>query len=786
MVERLSVMIGADELHFETGRIAKQAQGAVICRAGDTMVLSAVTVAPEARPGTDFLPMTVDYREKFYAVGQIPGNFFRREARPSEREILVCRLTDRPLRPLFPKGFYNELQVCQTVLSADNIHDPGVLSINAASAALHISKAPLQEPIGAVRVGFIDGELVVNPSIEAMHRSEINITMAGTANAITMVEGAAREASEELMLEALEFGHEYIKMIIDTIEELRNRVGQPKMEIAPPPQDDAVTEAVERLAADKLRNAINNTNKQERHAGVDAVKQEVRETLAREYGEEAYEEKEPLIKGALSALQKRLMREQVVQLNRRLDGRGLADIRQISVEVGVLPRAHGSALFTRGETQALVVTTLGTSRDEQRIDELTGDEFRRFFLHYNFPSWSVGEVRRIMGPGRREIGHGKLAERAIEYILPFTDDDDPDPDAVTPAEGGDAAGNGNAASPPDFPYTIRIVSEITESNGSSSMASVCGGSLSLMDAGVPVTAPVAGIAMGLIKEGGEVRVLSDILGDEDHLGDMDFKVCGTSEGITAFQMDTKIAGISREVMFTALDQARKGREHILAKMNEVISEPRPEVSPYAPRIYTIQINPDKIRDVIGPGGKVIREIQNVTGAEIEIQDDGTVKVAAVNKEEAEAAIDMIQSITADVEVGKIYHGRVTRIMNFGAFVQVLGTKEGLVHISELDQGHVREVTDVLNIGDEVDVKVIEIDQMGRVNLSKIQADIELGHVTPDPDYVPGGRGGDRGGRGGDRGGRGGDRGGRGGDRGGRGGGGRGGDRGGRGGGGGRR
>ncbi|MFP4502387.1 MAG: polyribonucleotide nucleotidyltransferase [Candidatus Hydrogenedentota bacterium] len=760
-MERLTVTIGDKELEFETGRIAKQAQGAVICRMGDTMVLSAIVVAPEARPGMDFLPMTVDYREKFYSVGQIPGNFFRREARPSEREILVCRLTDRPLRPLFPKGFHNEMLVCQTVLSADNVHDPDVLSINAASAALHISRAPLMQPIGAVRVGRIEGEFVVNPTIEECEVSDIDIVMAGTADAIAMVEGSAQEVSEETMLEALEFGHKHIKDIVTAIEELRNRAGVEKMAFEAPEPPAEVVEDVAAIAGDRLKDILKIMDKQERYETIDALKQEVHEALEQKYGAELYEERAGDIGKVYNELKKKIMRWSVIETNQRMDGRGLADVRPITIEVGFLPRAHGSALFTRGETQAVVTTTLGTSRDEQKMDEITGEGFRRFFLHYNFPSWSVGEVRRIMGPGRREIGHGKLAERAVESVLPFAD-----PEAAPDEE------------QEDFPYTIRIVSDITESNGSSSMATVCGSSLSLMDAGVPIEAPVAGIAMGLIKEGEEVRVLTDILGDEDHLGDMDFKVTGTPNGITAFQMDTKISGISREVMTQALQQAHEGRNHILEKMAEAIAEPRTEISPYAPRIYSMSIDPEKIRDVIGPGGKVIRAIQAETGAEIEIQDDGTVKVAAVDQPSAQAAISLIEEITADVEVGKVYKGRITRIMPFGAFCTVIGNKEGLIHISELAPGHVNEVNDVIDVGDEVDIKVIEIDRMGRVNLSKVQADVELGRVDASEVSSSGGRGGDRdrGGRGGDRGGRGGDRGGRGGDR-DRGG--RGGDRGGR-------
>ncbi len=746
MVERLSVTIGSDEIEFETGRIAKQAHGAVICKSGETIVLSAVVVADEPREGRDFLPMTVDYRERYYSVGQIPGNFFRREARPSDREVLVCRLTDRPLRPLFPKGFINELLVCQMVLSADNVHNPDVLSINAASAALHISRVPLSEPIGAVRVGLFEEGLKVNPPISDMAGSDLDIIVAGTADSICMVEGEAKEVSEEAMVEALEFAHGHIKTIIGAIEQLRERVGVEKMSFDPPVVDEGINADVAALAEARLKDALAVSEKMERYAALDALKDEVCEKLAEKYGEEAWATSESKVKDAYRALKKAVMRGTVVDTNVRMDGRQLNEVRPITIEVGVLPRAHGSALFTRGETQALVTSTLGTSRDEMRVDALTGDTFQRFFLHYNFPPWSVGEVKRIMGPGRREIGHGKLAERALEGQLPFVSEDEKllDPDAT------------------DFPYTIRIVSEITESNGSSSMASVCGGSLSLMDAGVPVHEAVAGIAMGLIKEGDEVRILTDILGDEDHLGDMDFKVCGTKNGITAFQLDTKIKGLPWEVMKNALNQAREGRDHILGKMVEALPEPRTEMSRYAPRIYTMKIDPEKIREVVGPGGKVIRAIQATTGAEIDIQDDGTINVAAVDHESADAATEMIKEITADVEVGKVYHGTVTRLMNFGAFVSLVGNKEGLVHISEMAPGRTERVSDVLDVGDETDVKVIEIDKMGRVNLSKVQADVELGRVdASEVESNDRDRGRDRGGR--DRGGR--DRGGR--DRGGR-------------------
>ncbi|MBI5093975.1 MAG: polyribonucleotide nucleotidyltransferase [Candidatus Hydrogenedentes bacterium] len=710
MVERLSVTIGSEEITFETGRIAKQAHGSILVTCGETMVLSAVCVASDTKPGQDFFPLTVDYREKSAAAGRIPGNFFRRESRPTEREVLVCRLTDRPLRPLFPAGFYNEVQVFGIVYSADNENNPDIMSINGASAALHISKIPFDGPIGAVRVGRIGGELVINPKHGEMAESDLDIVIAGTADAIFMVEGKADEVSEEVMLQALEFGHANIKKICACIEQLREKAGQPKMEFAAPVLDPTVLADVESYTEARFQEILKIAEKHPRQDAISALKSDVKKHLLEKYGEELFEERASAVSEAYDETEYRLMREQVIKTSTRIDGRALDQVRPITIEVGFLPRAHGSCLFTRGETQAIVTTTLGTSRDEQRLDELTGEAFSRFMLHYNFPSWSVGEVKRIAGPGRREVGHGKLAERALGGMVPV-----------------DGEGEETDAKP--FPYTLRIVSDITESNGSSSMATVCGGSLSLMDAGVPIKAPVAGIAMGLIKEGDEARILSDILGAEDHLGDMDFKVCGTENGVTAFQMDIKIKGISSDLMKRALDQARQGRLHILGKMNECLSAPRPEISAHAPRIYTIKIDVDKIREVIGPGGKVIREIQVQTGAEIDVQDDGTINVAAVDAEGAQAAIDMIKSITASVEVGKIYHGTVTRIMNFGAFVSLIGNKEGMVHISELAPGRVGEVTDVLDIGDEVDVKVIEIDKMGRVNLSKVAADRELGRIT---------------------------------------------------------
>ena len=756
MIERLSVNVGDKGVVFETGRIAKQAHGSVLVTQGDTMVLCAVCVSPEGRPGQDFFPLTVDYREKSSAAGKIPGNFFRREARPSEREVLVCRLIDRPIRPLFPKGFSNEVQVCSTVYSTDNEHNPDVLAINAASAALHISKLPFEGPIGAVRIGMVDEKLVINPLMTSeMEASALDLVIAGTKDAIIMVEGLADEVSEETLLEALEVGHAEIKKICACIEELRVKAGVEKMAFDAPGIEPRIISDVENFARESLKAALKVTGKHERQEAVDAIENALEEKLLAEYGEEKFEEVAGDVRESFSDLEKSLMRQAVIETSTRVDGRDLTTVRDISIEVGILPRAHGSCLFTRGETQALVTTTLGTRSDEQRLDELTGEEFRRFMLHYNFPPWSVGEVRRIAGPGRREIGHGKLAERALSGILPFMAEEDPE----------------LASEEDDFPYTIRVLSDITESNGSSSMATVCGGTMSLMDAGVPIIAPVAGVAMGLIKEGSEARVLTDILGVEDHLGDMDFKVCGTSQGITAFQMDVKIKGISRELMSQALAQAREARLHVLEKMLECLAEPRPDVSQYAPRIYTIKIDVEKIRDVIGPGGKVVRGIQMRTGAEINIEDDGTIHVASVDKDSADEALAISRSITAEPEVGMIYPGTVSRILNFGAFVSFMGGKEGLVHISELAPGRINRVEDAVNIGDEINVKVVEIDNMGRLNLSKVQADAEMGRLSEeelaemersrgqerdrgrgDRDRGRGGRDRDRGGRDRDRGG----------------------------------
>ncbi len=713
-IERLSVPIGTETLIFETGRIARQAHGAVVVRQGDSVVISAVCVAPELQLNQDFFPLTVEYRERSSSAGRIPGNYFRREGRPSEREVLVSRMTDRPLRPLFPKGFRNEVQILCTVYSADNRNNPDLLSINGASAALHISKIPFNGPVGAVRVGLMDGKFVINPNMEDMDKSVLDVVVAGTRDTINMVEGQVSEVSEDTLLEALEFGHVSIRQICDAIDDLRARAGLEKMAFEPTAINPDVVRDVEGLARERLEKVLDIREKQARQDAIDALHEEVHQAFLTQYGAELYEGVKGQIKEAFEENVKRAMRHRVFEKGIRIDGRRPEEIRPISIEVGLLPRAHGSALFTRGETQALVSTTLGTSRDEQRRDELTGEEFQRFMLHYNFPPYCVGEVRRMTGVNRREIGHGKLAERALEKNLLLD---------------GDGA----------FPYTIRVLSDIQESNGSSSMATVCGGTLSLMDAGVPIKGPVAGIAMGLIKEGDKAVILTDIIGAEDHLGDMDFKICGTRQGITAFQMDCKIAGISRALMRQALLQAREGLLYTLDKMAEALPAPRPEISPYAPRIYTIQIPVEKIREVIGPGGKVVRDIQEQSGAEIEIENDGTVSVAATSLESANKALEMIRQITAEPEVGQIYKGTVSRLMGFGAFVLIMGNREGLVHISELSPNHVRDVSDVVKVGDVINVKVVEIDKLGRINLSKVEADRELGlveEVKPESRYRP--------------------------------------------------
>ncbi len=676
-------------LCVDLGKVAKQADGAALVRFGETVVLATAVASKEVREEIDFFPLTVDYQEKTFAAGRIPGGFFKREGRPSEKEILTCRLIDRSIRPLFAGGLKAETQVIVTVLSADGENDTDVVAMLAASLALEVSDIPFQGPLAGVRVGRIDGAWVMNPLLAEVPRSDVNIFLSGTRDGLVMVEGGAAVVPEEGVLDALFQGHQAIQPLIDLQENLKSQLGKPKRAAPQEEKDEALRARVRELAEEKLGEAVRIADKKQRNARIDEVGVE-----ALTAGAEEFPGREREVKGAFREIEKLQLRDLVLRQRKRIDGRGLKDVRPITCEVNLLPRAHGSALFTRGETQALVVSTLGTAADVQRIDALNGEQHKKFMLHYNFPPFSTGEVKFLRGPGRREIGHGALAERALTPVLP-------DADA--------------------FPYTLRVVSEILESNGSSSMASVCGGSLSLMDAGVPTRAPVAGIAMGLIKDGDEVRVLTDILGDEDHLGDMDFKVAGTREGITALQMDIKISGVDREIMQEALYQAREGRLHILDVMDRTLSETRKEVSRHAPRITTLKVRPDKIRDIIGPGGKVIRGIVDATGTKIDVQDDGTVTVASTDEAGSRKAIDMIQGIVAEVEVGRIYKGTVRRVMDFGAFVEILPGTDGLVHISQIADDHVRQVRDVLNEGDELMVKVLDVDRQGKIRLSRKEA-----------------------------------------------------------------
>ena len=682
------------KLSIEVGRLAKQASGSALVRYGDTVVLVTAVSSREAREGIDFFPLTVDYQEKTFAAGKIPGGFFKREGRPSEKEVLTSRLIDRPLRPNFAEGFVCETQVIATVLSADRDNDPDTIALIGASTALQVSDIPFNGPLAAVRMGRIGGQLVVNPLIEDLEKSDLNLIVACSRDAIVMVEGGGKVVPEDVVLDALFGALNAVQPILDMQDELQKELGKPKRTVEAPKRDDALHRRVEALAVPKIREAMTFAAKHERNDRLRETKRAVREAVAAEFVD-----RESEVRAAYEDIEYRLFRETIVRENRRVDGRGLKDIRPISCAVEVLPRTHGSALFTRGETQALCVTTLGTTADEQKIDALLGEYYKRFMLHYNFPPFSVGEAKFLRGPGRREIGHGALAERALSAVLP------------------DEA---------KFPYTIRLVSEILESNGSSSMATICGGSLSLMDAGVPILSPVAGVAMGLIKEGAEVRVLTDILGDEDHLGDMDFKVAGTADGVTAVQMDNKIGGVSREVMRDALYQARDGRLHILGEMKKALPSHREELSDYAPRITTLKIRPDKIRDVIGPGGKVIRSIVEETGAKIDVEDDGTILVASVDGEAMRRAIERIQSITAEAEIGKIYKGKVRKIMDFGAFVEILPGTDGLVHISQLANHRVAKVEDVVKEGDEIYVKVLEVDpKSGKIRLSLREAQREM-------------------------------------------------------------
>jgi polyribonucleotide nucleotidyltransferase len=694
MIKKVELDFHGRPLSIEVGRLAKQADGAALVQYGETVVLVTAVAAKELKMEADFFPLTVDYQEKTFAAGKIPGGFFKREGRPSEKEILTCRIIDRSIRPLFADGLRCETQVIATVLSADKENDPDVIAMLGTSVALHVSDIPFNGPLAGIRIGRIDGRFVMNPTQSQLADSDMDIFLSGSKDAIVMVEGGAQIVPEEEILEALFAGHDAIQPLLKIQEEIRQALGKPKRHVPLAELNHAVSKWVEELALSKLQQALEIPEKLERYKRLAEVKSEVVPAALAEFPD-----KQKDIKASFEELKKNVFRGLVIHKERRIDGRGLRDIRPITCEVEALPRTHGSAIFTRGETQALVVTTLGTASDEQRVDALIGEHFKKFMLHYNFPPFSVGEVKFLRGPGRREIGHGNLAERALIPVLPVDE---------------------------NFPYTIRIVSEILESNGSTSMASVCGGSLSMMDAGVPLTAPVAGIAMGLIKEGEHVRVLSDILGDEDHLGDMDFKVAGTAEGVTSLQMDIKISGVNRDIMGQALHQAKEGRMHILGIMNQTLSSGRTSVSGHAPRIVTIHVRPEKIREIIGPGGKVIRGIIEATGVKMDVEDDGSVTIASSDEAAARKAIEMVQRIAAEAEIGKIYKGTVRKIVEFGAFVEILPGTDGLVHISQLAAERVRKVSDVLKEGDEVMVKVLEIDRQGKIRLSRKEALEEMG------------------------------------------------------------
>ena len=703
------------ELSLETGRLAGQANGAVLVRQGDTVVLVTATASKAPRPGIDFFPLTCDYEEKMYAVGRIPGAFMRREARPSEAAILTSRMIDRPMRPLFPKDFRNDVQIVATVLSTDQIHDPSILALIGAGAAVAISDIPHDGPVAAVRMGQFEGHLVENPGMPELERSQLDLVVAGTKDSLNMVEAGAREVSEETLVEALARAHDRIREIIAMVDELVGKVGKPNMEYLHVGVPAEIKQAVAEFAADRIDQVFRESDKAQRDGQVDKLRAEVVAQLTPRFPDRVGD-----IGGAFESVLKTAVRRAVLDQGIRPDGRRTDEIRPIWCDVGVLPRAHGSAIFTRGQTQALSIVTLGTMSDHQKLDGLGLEDFKRYMHHYNFPPYSVGEARPLRSPGRREIGHGALAERAVKVMVPPAD---------------------------DFPYVIRIVSEILSSNGSTSMASVCGSTLALMDAGVPLAAPVGGIAMGLVTDENDpsrYAILSDIQGMEDALGDMDFKVAGTRRGVTALQMDMKARGLSSDLFRKALEQARQGRLFILDKMAEALADPRQAMSTYAPRITTIQIHPDKIRDLIGPGGKTIRRIQEETGCQIDIEDDGKVFLATVDEEAMERAVAMIRDLTESVEVGRIYKGKVVRIMPFGAFVEILPRQDGLVHISQLADQRVGKVEDVVNIGDEIMVKVTEIDDRGRVNLSRKQAILELaggpassGNGAPSGDRSPG-------------------------------------------------
>ncbi|MCK4994911.1 MAG: polyribonucleotide nucleotidyltransferase [Candidatus Omnitrophica bacterium] len=693
MIERTEIQLGKDTIKIETGKLAKQANSAVTVQCGGTVVLVTTVMSKEPKEHLDFLPLTVEYKEKTYAAGKIPGGFFKREGRPSEKEILTSRLIDRPIRPLFPKGLRNEIQVFAMVLSCDTENDSDILALIGASCALAISDIPFAGPMGAVKIGRINDEFVINPTFEQIKESSLEIVLAGTKNGINMIESGANQVSEELMLEAMKFGYDKLLSLITIQEEFVAKCGKQKAVVALKQVPEELYDSVKDFSLGKLSDVYKISGKEQRQERLAVISKELIENLITE--DSPYTESE--VKSMLEKVEKEHVRKIILENKVRVDGRSYTDIRDICSEVAVLPCTHGSAVFTRGQTQSLGVVTLGTSADEQRIDALVGESKKTFMLHYNFPSFSVGEARPIRGPGRREIGHGALAERALLPVMPSKE---------------------------KFPYTIRLVSEILESNGSSSMASVCAGTLSLMDAGVPIEAPVSGIAMGLIKEGDSVAVLTDILGLEDHLGDMDFKVTGSKTGVTAIQLDSKIEGINIEILEKALAQAKEARLFILDKMTAVIDKPRAELSEFAPRITIITVPQEKIKDIIGPGGKIIKQIVADTGVKIDIEDDGTVAVASSDSAASQKAIDIIQGLIAEAEVGKIYKGKITRLMNFGAFCEILPNKEGLIHVSELSNTFVKNVEDVVKVGDQVSVKVIEIDNMKRVNLSMKKANPE--------------------------------------------------------------
>ena len=694
MYRKLEIQLAGRTLSLETGRLAKQSHGAVLAQYGETVVLATVVSAYKSRDKIDFLPLTVDYQEKTFAAGKIPGGFFKREGRPSEKEILTSRLIDRAMRPLFPKGYDKETQIIVNVLSIDRENDSDTLALIAASAALEVSDIPFEGPVAAVRMGRIDGKLVVNPLISEMESSDISLVIAAKPESIMMLEGGAQVVDEEAILEALFTAHEEMRPVFELQQELRRLAGKPKRDFTKKEFDLTLLGAVrERMTAD-LERALKIGGKKERNTAVYELHDKVAEELLVRFADRQHELEE-----ACEKVLRDQVRRVILDEDRRIDDRSSTEIRPLSAEVHALPRTHGSAIFTRGETQVLATVTLGTSSDEQRVDALLGERFKKFMLHYNFPPFSTGEVKFLRGPGRREIGHGALAERALAAVLP-------------PEE--------------DFPYTIRVVSEVLESNGSSSMATICGGTLALMDAGVPIKAPVAGIAMGLVKEGDKVRVLTDILGDEDHLGDMDFKVAGTAEGVTAIQIDNKVGGVTRDVMRQALHQARDARLFILSVMAKALDQPRTDVSTFAPRIVTLHIKPDKIRDVIGPGGKVIRGLVEETGCKIDIEDDGTVLIASADSAAMELAISRIEAITAEPEVGRIYDGVVRKIVEFGALVEIMPGTDGLLHISQISNERIRRVEDVLHEGDEIKVKVLDVDRSGKIRLSlrEAQADLE--------------------------------------------------------------